>query len=80
MMTCRQLTERDCREWKLHVSTLMTETPGDPMGDLACVQQASYLEGGGRGGGVEGTDVDIAYCPFTCMSITTLPACQSKIR
>ena len=40
-MIWKQLTERDCREWKLS-STLMTEI----CGDLPCVQQASYLEGG----------------------------------
>ena len=28
------------------LSTLMTETPGDLVWDLPCVQQASYLEGG----------------------------------
>ena len=38
----KQLTERDCREWKLSLLTLMINIPGD----LPCVQQASYLEGG----------------------------------
>ena len=48
-MTWKQLTERDCREWKLSaidLSTLMIETPGDLVCDLPCVQQASFLEGG----------------------------------
>ena len=38
-MTWKQLTERDCWEWKLDI-------PGDLVWDLPCVQQASYLEGG----------------------------------
>ena len=41
-VTWKQLTERDCREWKLSAIDLTIETPGD----LPCVQQASYLEGG----------------------------------
>ena len=45
-MTWKQLTERDCREWKLSLSTLMIDIPGDLMWDLPCVQQTSYLEGG----------------------------------
>ena len=28
-MTWKQLTERDCREWKSRLSTLMTDIPGD---------------------------------------------------
>ena len=38
-MTWRQLTERDCTEWKLPAIH-----PHDR--DLPCMQQASYLEGG----------------------------------
>ena len=38
----KKLTERDCREWSSQLLTLMIETPGD----LSCLQQASYLEGG----------------------------------
>ena len=40
----KQLTESDCREWRL--STLMINIPGNLMWVLACVQQATYLEGG----------------------------------
>ena len=44
----------------------MIDIPGDLVWDLLCVQQASYLEGGGGGGSggvgaeVGGTDVDVA--------------------
>ena len=37
-MTWKQLTERDCREWKLSAI--------NPHDRCTCVQQASYLEGG----------------------------------
>ena len=40
-MTWKQLTERDCREWRL--STLMIEIPGDLVWDLPCAQQASHV-------------------------------------
>ena len=44
-MTWKQLTERDCREWK--VSAIDPhDIPGDLVWDLPLVQQASYLEGG----------------------------------
>ena len=42
-MTWKQLTERDCREWKL---SAIDPSPGDLVWDLPCLQQASYLEGG----------------------------------
>ena len=45
-MTWKQLTERDCREWKLSAINFMIDIPGDLVWDLPCVQQASYLEGG----------------------------------
>ena len=45
-MTWKQLTERDCREWKSRLSTLLINIPRDLVRDLPCVQQASYLEGG----------------------------------
>ena len=68
-MTGKQLTERDCREWKLsaesgssRLSTLMIGTPGDLMWDLPCMQQASYLEGGQWCG----------CCLCTCMLIKNL--------
>ena len=41
-----QLTERDCREWKLLAINPKIDVPGDLVWDLPCVQQASYLEGG----------------------------------
>ena len=43
-MTWKQLTEMDCRNWKL--SSLVIDISGDLVWDLLCVQQASYLEGG----------------------------------
>ena len=43
-MTWKQLTERDCREWKL--SAINPHDSGDLVWDLPCVQQASYLEWG----------------------------------
>ena len=49
-MTWKQLTERDCREWKLSLSTLMTEI----CGDLVWESQLSR-----RGP----TDVDVAPVP-----------------
>ena len=44
-MTWKQLTERDCREWKLSAIN-PHDIPGDLVWDLPCMQQASYLEGG----------------------------------
>ena len=43
-MTWKQLTERDCREWKL--SAINPNDRHTRRSDLLCVQQASYLEGG----------------------------------
>ena len=57
MMTWKQLTDRDCREWKLSAIDPLIETPVDLLWDLPCVQQASYL---GRGHSV----VDIAPVPM----------------
>ena len=45
-ITWKQLTERDCRVWKLSLLTLMIDIPGDLVWDLPCMQWASYLEGG----------------------------------
>ena len=45
-MTWKQLTERDCRGWKLSAINPMIDVPGDLVWGLPCVQQASYLEGG----------------------------------
>ena len=45
-MTWKQLTEKDCREWKLSAINPMIDVPGDLLWDLPCVHQASYLEGG----------------------------------
>ena len=46
----KQLTERDCREWKLSAinphDRYQWMIPGDLVWDLPCVQQASYVEGG----------------------------------
>ena len=44
-MTWKQLTERDCREWKLSAINPL-DVPGDLVWDLPWVQQASYLERG----------------------------------
>ena len=61
-MTWKQLTERDCREWKLSPSTLMIDIPGDLVWYLTCVQQASYLEGSHWCG----------CCPCTCTLVKNL--------
>ena len=66
-MTWKQLTERDCREWKLSAIN-----PHDRRTWRSGVQQASYLE---RGRGP--TDVG---CPCTCTFIKNLgPVVQSVI-
>ena len=41
-MTWKQLTEKDCREWKL---SAINPHNRDLVRDLPCMQQASYLEG-----------------------------------
>ena len=43
-MTWKQLTEKDCREWKL--SAINPHDRRTWRSDLPCVQQAIYLEGG----------------------------------
>ena len=45
-MTWKQLTERDCREWKLSAIDPLIDIPGDLVQDLPCVQPVSYLEVG----------------------------------
>ena len=60
-VTWKQLTERDCREWKLSAID-PHDIPGDLVWDLRCVQQASYLEGGHWCG----------CCPCTCTLIKNL--------
>ena len=46
-MTWKQLTERDCREWKLSVIDHHDRhTWRSGVRSANCVQQASYLEGG----------------------------------
>ena len=66
-MTWKQLTERDCREWKLSAIN-----PHDRnmwrSGVRSAMCAANQLSGSGWGRG--GTDVDVA----------PVPACQSKIR
>ena len=45
-MTWKQLTERDCREWKLSAINPHDRCTWRSGVRSACVQQASYLEGG----------------------------------
>ena len=47
-MTWKQLTERDCREWKLSAMTLTTETPGEWRSSVrSAIHAASQLPGRG---------------------------------
>ena len=42
-MTWKQLTERDCREWKRELSTLMIDTSGDLVLDLMSSERLPIL-------------------------------------
>ena len=44
-MTWKQLTEKDCREWKLSAINLMTDIPGDLVGDLPACNKPAIWKG-----------------------------------